>query len=375
MKRIDLYGLFFKISVLLALLPIFLISCKKQDTLTIAIAGPMSGPEAKMGSDFRNAVNLAVEEWNNKGGVLGKKITVLVGDDQSDPKQAVSIANKFITQGVVAVIGHFNSSCSIPASDIYNRADIPMITPASTNPQLTERGYKNVFRICGRDDQQGIIGAEFIKKKLGFKRVAIIHDRTTYGQGLAEEVKKALAGYGEIVYFGGITKGDQDFKPVLTSVKEKRPDIIYFGGIYPEAGLIVKQAREIGIKASFMSGDGTIDPKFIEIAGTAAEGTYLTFGQDPEKLPTAKDFLKKYRERFGDPGPYSIYAYDATNVLLTAIKEAGSTDGKAISQKLHELEFKGALGDIKFDQKGDVVKSPYVVWITRKGKFEEYWKP
>lgn len=363
---------------LLSLLFLFLLSlssCKKQDTLTIAIAGPMSGPEAKMGTDFRNAVTLAVEEWNQQGGVLGKKITVLIGDDQSDPKQAVSVANKFVTQGVVAVIGHFNSSCSIPASDIYNRADIPMITPASTNPQLTERGYKNVFRICGRDDQQGTVGAEFIKKKLGLKRIAIIHDRTTYGQGLAEEVKKSLEGYGQIVYYGGITKGDQDFKPVLTAVKEKRPDIIYFGGIYPEAGLIVKQAREIGIKASFMSGDGTIDPKFIEIAGTAAEGTYLTFGQDPEKLPTAKDFLKKYRERFGDPGPYSIYAYDATNVLLTAIKEAGSTDGKAISRKLHELEFKGALGDIKFDQKGDVVKSPYVVWITRNGRFEEYWKP
>ncbi len=361
------------ISVILSLFQS--VACKKQDTITIAIAGPMSGPEAKMGSDFQNAVNLAVEEWNNKGGVLGKKIKVLVGDDQSDPKQAVSIANRFVTQGVVAVIGHFNSSCSIPASDIYNRADIPMITPASTNPQLTERGYKNVFRICGRDDQQGMIGAEFIKRKLGVKRIAIIHDRTTYGQGLADEVKKALEGYGQIVYYGGITKGDQDFKPVLTAIKEKSPDMIYFGGIYPEAGLIVKQAREIGIKASFMSGDGTIDPKFIEIAGPASEGTYLTFGQDPEKLPTAKEFFKKYRERFGDPGPYSIYAYDATNVLLTAIREAGSTDGKTIYQKLHELEFKGALGDIKFDQKGDVVKSPYVVWITRKGKFEEYWKP
>lgn len=374
MKKFNLSTFFFKIPVLLILFS-FLFSCKKQDTITIAIAGPMSGPEAKMGTDFRNAVTLAVEEWNQKGGVLGKKIEVLVGDDQSDPKQAVAVANKFVTQKVVAVIGHFNSSCSIPASDIYNRADIPMITPASTNPQLTERGYKNVFRICGRDDQQGKIGAEFIKRKLGFKRIAIIHDRTTYGQGLADEVKKNLEGYAQIVYYGGITKGDQDFKPVLTTIKEKNPELIYFGGIYPEAGLIIKQAREIGIKAVFMSGDGTIDPKFIEIAGDAAEGTYLTFGQDPEKLPTAKDFLKKYRERFGELGPYSIYAYDATNVLLTAIKEAGTVDGKKIYEKLHELEFKGALGDIKFDEKGDVVKSPYVVWITKNKRFEEYWRP
>jgi branched-chain amino acid transport system substrate-binding protein len=354
---------------------ILLSGCKKQETITIAIAGPMSGPEAKMGTDFKNAVTLAVEEWNEKGGVLGKKISIVVGDDQSDPKQAVSVANKFVTQGVVAVIGHFDSSCSIPASDIYNRADIPMITPASTNPQLTERGYKNVFRICGRDDQQGLIGAEFIKKKLGFKKIAIIHDRSTYGQGLADEVKKGLEGYAQIAYYGGITKGEQDFKPVLTAIKEKSPELIYFGGIYPEAGLIVKQARELGIKAVFMSGDGTIDPKFIEIAGSHAEGTYLTFGQDPEKLPTAREFLKKYRARFGEPGPYSIYAYDATYVLLNAIKEAGTVDGKRISEKLHEIEFKGALGDIKFDQKGDVVKSPYVVWITKNGKFEEYWRP
>ncbi|MCX7793679.1 MAG: branched-chain amino acid ABC transporter substrate-binding protein [Thermodesulfovibrionales bacterium] len=374
MKRITLSTLC-KLSTLFALILILFIACKKQDTITVAIAGPMSGPEAKMGADFRNAVTLAVEEWNAKGGVLGKKINLLVGDDQSDPKQAVSVANKFVTQGVVAVIGHFNSSCSIPASDIYHRADIPMITPASTNPQLTERGYKNVFRICGRDDQQGMVAAEFIKRKLGLKKIAIIHDRTTYGQGLADEVKKVLEGYAQIVYYGGITKGEQDFKPVLTAIKEKKPDIIYFGGIYPEAGLIIKQAREIGIKAIFMSGDGTIDPKFIEIAGPAAEGTYLTFGQDPEKLPTAKEFLKKYRERFGEPGPYSIYAYDATNVLLTAIREAGTTDGKMISQKLHELEFKGALGDIKFDEKGDVVKSPYVVWITKNKRFEEYWRP
>lgn len=360
---------------LLLLSPFLFTGCKKQETITIAIAGPMSGPEAKMGSDFKNAVTLAVEEWNQKGGINGKKIEFLVGDDQSDPKQAVAVANKFVTQGVIAVIGHFNSSCSIPASDIYNRANIPMITPASTNPQLTERGYKNVFRICGRDDQQGMIGAEFIKKKLGLKRIAILHDRTTYGQGLADEVKKHLEDSAQIVYYGGITKGDQDFKPVLTAIKEKSPDLIYFGGIYPEAGLIIKQARELGIKAGFMSGDGTIDPKFIEIAGQAAEGTYLTFGQDPEKIPTAREFLNKYRQRFGDPGPYSIYAYDAANILLTAIKEANSLDGNAISKKLHELEFTGALGSIKFDEKGDVVKSPYVVWITQNGRFVEYWRP
>ncbi len=169
---------------------VFVGGIKAEDTIKIGIAGPMTGDQAKMGMDFRNAVTLAVEEWNARGGVLGKKIELIIGDDQRDPKQAVSVANKFVTQRVKGVIGHFNSSCSIPASDVYNRANIPMITPASTNPQLTEKGYYGVFRVCGRDDQQGKMAADFVTSQLKVKRVAIIHDKTTYGQGLADEFKK-----------------------------------------------------------------------------------------------------------------------------------------------------------------------------------------
>lgn len=349
---------------------------KKEDVINIGIAGPMTGPQAKMGADFRNGVAIAVDEWNEKGGVLGKRINVLIGDDQADPKQAVAVANKLVNEGAVGIIGHFNSSCSIPASDVYNRAGIPMITPASTNPLLTERGYRGVFRVCGRDDQQGLVAAEFVKKVLGIKAVAIIHDKTTYGQGLADEFKKNIEGVLDVVYYGGITPGDKDFKTILTSIKEKGPGLIYFGGIYPEAGLLVKQAREIGLKIPFMSGDGTIDPKFVEIAGPeAAEGTFLTFSPDPKNIPEAKGFIDKYKKRFGELGPYSIYAYDAMNILLNAIKEAGTTDGKDVIEKLHSMEFSGALGRIKFTEKGDVTVSPYVVWITKGGKFEEYWKP
>ncbi len=356
---------------------IFLYGCKKkEDVIKIGIAGPMTGPQAKMGADFRNGVSIAVDEWNEKGGVLGKKIEVSIGDDQADPKQAVAVANKLVNEGVVGIIGHFNSSCSIPASDVYNRAGIPMITPASTNPLLTERGYKNVFRVCGRDDQQGLVAAEFVKRKLGINSIAIIHDKTTYGQGLADEFKKNIESDLKIVYYGGITQGDKDFKTVLTTIKEKRPELIYFGGIYPEAGLLVKQAREIGLNIPFMSGDGTIDPKFIEIAGAdAAEGTFLTFSPDPKNIPDAKGFIEKYNARFGEIGPYSVYAYDATNILLNAIKEASTTEGAKIIEKLSSMEFSGALGKIKFTQKGDVSDSPYVVWITKGGRFEEYWKP
>jgi branched-chain amino acid transport system substrate-binding protein len=365
--------------VLLFLISLCLIAfgCqKKEDVVKIGIAGPMTGDQAKMGMDFKNGVLLAVEEWNGKGGVLGKKIEVLVGDDQHDPKQAVSIANKMINDGVVGVVGHFNSSCSIPASDVYNRAGIPMITPGSTNPQLTERGYKGVFRVCGRDDQQGRTAAEFAVDYLKLKRVAVLHDKTTYGQGLADEFRKFVGDKVEVVYYGGIVQGNQDFKMVLTTIKSRNPELIFFGGIYPEAGLLVKEARELGMNVKFMSGDGTIDPKFIEIAGaSSAEGTFLTFSPDPQNIPTAKGFISKYRSEYGEIGPYSIYAYDAANILLIAINAAGSNDGKAIIDKLHSMEFDVALGKIRFDAKGDVTVSPYVVWVTRDGKFVEYWKP
>jgi branched-chain amino acid transport system substrate-binding protein len=349
---------------------------KKESVIKIGIAGPMTGDQAKLGTDLKNGASLAAEEWNNKGGVLGKKIEVIISDDQHDPKQAVSVANKMVNDGVVGVIGHFNSSCSIPASDVYNRAGIPMISPGSTNPQFTEKGYKGVFRVCGRDNQQGKVGADFVIKNLKLRQVAVLHDKTTYGQGLADEFKKALGDNVKVVYYGGIVQGDKDFKMILTAVKEKKPELIFFGGIYPEAGLLVKQSRELGLTSGFMSGDGTIDPKFIEIAGNeAAEGAYLTFSPDPINIPSAKEFIIKYQSKIGEIGPYSVYAYDAMNILLTAIGEAGSTEGKAVIDKLHSVEFNGALGRISFDSKGDVIEAPYVVWITKNGKFVEHWKP
>ncbi len=369
---------FFAVVVVVASFVVLLTAgCQKKDAgIRIGVAGPMTGDQAKMGTDFRNGVTLAVEEWNSRGGVLGKKIELVIGDDQHDPKQAVSVANKLVNDGVVGVIGHFNSSCSIPASDVYNRAGIPMITPGSTNPQITERGYRGVFRVCGRDDQQGRVGAEFVINQLKLKRVAIIHDKTTYGQGLADEFKKFVSGKTQVVYYGGIIQGDKDFKTVLTAIREMKPELIYFGGIYTEGGLLVKQARELGMTVPFMSGDGTIDPKFIEIAGAGpAEGTYLTFSPDPKNMPEAKAFINNYERKFGEIGPYSIYAYDAANILITAIRDAGSVDGKSLEEKLHTTEFSGAVGGIKFDEKGDVTASPYVVWVTRNGKFSEYWKP
>lgn len=361
-----------------ALTALCVVGCQKRsdDAVRIGIAGPMTGPQAKLGTDFKHGVSIAVEEWNEKGGLLNKRLEMIIGDDQADPKQAVAIANKISNEGAIGIIGHFNSSCSIPASVVYDREGIPMITPASTNPMLTERGLKRVFRVCGRDDQQGEVAARFVTDRLKLERVAILHDKTTYGQGLVDEFRKALGNRVEVVYYGGIIQGDKDFKVVLTTVKEKKPELIYFGGIYPEGGLLVKQARELGMDVPFMSGDGVIDPLFVRIAGAkAAEGTYLTFSPDPERIPTARKFIEKYRATFGDLGPYSIYAYDAANILFTVVQSAGSVDGGAIADRMRAMSFSGALGTIRFDEKGDVMGSPYVVWITKNGKFEEYWKP
>ena len=356
---------------------ILMTGCAKTEpgAIRIAVAGPMTGDQSKQGNDLKNGVELAVAEWNERGGVLGKKIELLIGDDQHDPKQAVAVANKFVNSGVVGVVGHWNSSASIPASEVYHRAGIPMITPASTNPQVTDRGYLNVFRVCGRDDQQGRVAAEFVIGELKAKRVAILHDKTTYGQGLADEFKKALGDRIEVVYYSGIIQGDKDFRGVLTTVASKKPDVFFFGGIYPEGGLLAKQAIEVGLKAPMMSGDGVIDPVFVQIAGVAAEGTYLTFSPDTTQLPAAQEVLRKYRAKYGEPGPYSFYAYDAAQVLLHGMRTAGTTDGFAISQAIHTSSHDGITGRLQFDIKGDLLTTQYVVWITRNGKFEEIWKP
>ena len=363
------------IQVLAALSAVLVLSsgCTSQDrnVVRIGAAGPMTGDQSKMGIDLRNGTELAVTEWNEKGGVLGKKIELLAGDDQADPKQAVSIANKFVNQKVTAVVGHWNSNCSINASSYYNAAHIVAISPASTNPRLTQQGFKTIFRVCGTDDQQGGVAAEFVIKNLRPKRVAVLHDKTTYGQGLADFFKKAVEGKVQVVYYDGIQTKDPDYKAVLTAINETKPDVYFFGGVYPEAGRLVRQAKEVGMIIPMITGDGVYDPTFISIAGKAAEGTYVTFGKDPSGLPTNKAFNDRYRGKYGEPGPYSIYAYDAANIILAAIKATGSTDGLKLAEYISKGTFPGAFGEISFDKNGDVTRAPYVVWLVRNGAFVE----
>jgi len=338
-------------------------------TVKIGVAGPMTGSDAKQGQDILNGVKLAVEEWNARGGLLGKKIEVLWEDDRSDPKEAVAVAHKLVNLGAVAVIGHYGSSCSIPASVVYYEAGVVQITPSSTNPDLTLREKRaTVFRACGRDDQQGAMAAQFVREVLKKKRVAIIDDKTTYGQGLAKEFEKNL-GFAPLAY-EHISRGDKDFSAVLTKIKPQNPEVLYFGGYYSEAGLLVTQMRRLGIKAVFISGDATIEQEFLKIAGRDAEGSYLSYGPPVEELESAKKFVEDYRKAYGDIGPYSLYAYDAANVVLRAIEIAGDLDGRKIAAAIHGNVFNGARGALEFDENGDLKNSPYVMWLVRNGRFE-----
>ncbi len=361
------------IAVMVVLLFAVLAGCSRQDEniVRIGVAGPMTGSESKMGLDLKNSVELAISEWNAKKGVLGKKIEMVVGDDAADPKQAVSIANKFVNQKVDAVVGHWNSNCSINASPFYHTAKIVMISPATTNPRLTQQGFKTVFRACGTDEQQGSVAARFVLDRLKLKKVAVIHDQTTYGRGLADIFKKALGDHGNIAYYGGIAPGDPDYKAVLTSIKESKPELYFFGGVYPEAGRLVRQAKEIGMNIPMMTGDGVYDPTFLHIAGKAAEGTYVTFGKEPAGLASARSFIQNYKAKYGELGPYSIYAYDATNILLQAIAAVNTTEGTRVAEYISKTTFQGAFGSISFDQHGDVATAPYVVWQVRNGQFKQ----
>lgn len=352
------------------------VACTKKSgneaaTIKIGAAGQLTGPEAVFGADMLNGVKLAVEEWNAKGGVLGKKVEIVPGDDQAEPRQAVAVANKLVNEGVVGVVGHFNSSCSIPASEVYSKAGIPQISHASTNPKLTEQGFENVFRVCGRDDQQGMAAANFAVQKLKAKRVAIIHDKTTYGQGFAEEFKKGLGSAVQTVAYEGITKGEKDYSPVVTKIKAANPDLIFFGGIYTEGGLLIKQFKAVGGTAPFIGGDGIMSEELVKIGGPATEGSYATFGPDTKESPSAKGFNENYRKKFGEPGVYSVYAYDAANIILQSVQKVGSPDKKQLISAIKGIDYNGALGHIQFDAKGDVKESPYVVWRIEGGKWKQ----
>ena len=318
-------------------------------TIKIGIAGPTTGGDAKMGQEFEKVGRLALEE--RKGMVAGHKIEFLVEDDKSDPKEAVSVANKLVNAGVKAVIGHYNSSCTIPASDVYNEASIVHISATSSNPKITERGYKMLYRIITRDDQQGVFVADYLKDVAKAKRVAIIHDKTTYGQGLAEETQKALEKLGiKPVFFEAITRGEKDFTPVVTKLKAANPDFTYFTGYYAEGGILVRQFRDVGVPGTFFAGDANQDPIFIETAGKAAEGVIMSTAPLPEQVPAAAEFLKKFIAKYGPgPGPVRPLRLRRLQHPLRGDGARGQGDRQPEGRERRDPEGQGLQGRLRHD--------------------------
>ena len=338
--------------------------------IKMAVAGPITGPNATFGAQLKNGAEQAVEDINAAGGIMGQKIQIVVGDDVSDPKQGVSVANKFAAEGVKMVVGHFNSGVSIPSSEVYQEAGIIQITPASTNPRFTERNMWNTFRTCGRDDQQGSVAGTWLAFKFPGKKVAVVHDKTPYGKGLADETQKAMNAKGlKEVMYEGINTGEKDYSALVSKLKQAQVDVVYFGGLHTEAGLIIRQMRDQGLNAPLMSGDGIVSAEFVSIAGPGAEGTLMTFGPDARKNPNAQEAVKKFRAKGYEPEAYTLYSYAAVEILKQAAEEAKSTDTKKMSEIMKAGKvFKTVIGDISFDKKGDITRPDYVMYEWKKGQ-------
>lgn len=364
-----------KPGLLLAAL-IFLSAGSAHADIKIAVAGPITGSDAAVGDQMRRGAAMAVADINAHGGLLGQKLSLDVGDDACDPKQAVAIANKFAVSGVVFVAGHYCSSTSIPASAVYADAGIIEISPASTNPAYTDdpvkKGWINVFRVCGRDDVQGKVAGTYIATHMKGKPVAIVDDKTTYGKGLADETRKALRAAGvKEVLDESINQGDKDFSALVSKMKRANVGVIYFGGYYTEAGLIVRQAKEQGLDAVLAGGDALVTTEFWKITGDAGKGTLMTFSPDPRNMPSAQSVVAEFRKQGYDPEGYTLYTYAAVQAFVEAAAQAKSVKTEAVSKALHSAHFDTVLGSIGFDAKGDVIGPGYVMFVWQDGKYSE----
>ena len=345
--------------------------------ITIGLAGPMTGQYASFGTQLRNGAEQAVADINAAGGVLGRKLRLEIGDNACDPKQAYSVAEKLAGMPVAVVIGHYCSSSSIPASDAYLDGNILQITPASTNPQFTDRGMWNTFRVCGRDDQQGTVAGDYIAKHYKGKNIAILQDKSTYGKGLADEMKKALnkAGVKEKMY-EAYTQGDKDFNALVSKMKANAIDVVYVGGYHTEAGLILRQMRAQGMTSQMISGDAIATSEFWSITGPAGEGMMFTFGPDPRKRPTAAAVVQRFKDKGIDPEGYTLYTYAAVQIWAAAANKAKTIDGKKVAQTMHAGTWDTVLGPISFDAKGDITKLDYVFYRwNSKGTYDEITAP
>ena len=339
-----------------------------KGTIKIATQSPLSGGQAALGEGIKLGTQLAVEKLKGPLEKMGFKVELVPFDDQAKPDVGVANAKNIIAdKEILAIIGHLNSGVAIPSSEVYKEANLAMISPANTNPTVTDRGYPNVNRVCGRDDVQGVVGSEFAHATLKAKSAYIIHDKTTYGQGVAEFFKADAEKKGiKILGFEG-TEEKSNFDPIITPLKAKNPDLIYFGGIYEQAAPFFKQAREKGVKGKFLGPDGLDSSDLVKIAGKSVVGMNYTSVAGPVSVyPQAKQFADEYKKKFGkNPEPFAAQAYDATAIALKGI-EAAAKGGKApsredVSAAVRKVKYTGITGAIEFDDKGDPKKALYFV--------------
>ncbi|WP_407313040.1 branched-chain amino acid ABC transporter substrate-binding protein [Pseudomonas sp. nanlin1] len=356
------------------------VSSFAQADVKIGVAGPMTGANASFGQQYMKGAQAAADAINKAGGINGEKIVLVAGDDACEPKQAVAVANRLADQDkVIGVVGHFCSSSTIPASEVYSEAGIIAITPGSTNPNVTERGLPDMFRMCGRDDQQGIVAADYIVDMLKSKKVAVIHDKDTYGQGLADATQAQLIKRGvKPVMYEGLTRGEKDFSALVTKIRSVGADVVYFGGLHPEAGPLVRQLREQGLKdVKFMSDDGIVTDELVTTAGGAqyVDGVYMTFGADPRLLPDSKAVVDQFRKSGYEPEGYTLYAYASVQTLAAGFNGAKSNKGDAASKWLKAHPVDTVMGKKEWDSKGDLKVSDYVMYQWDKtGKYSQLEK-
>lgn len=341
-----------------------------QNVIKIATVSPLSGGQAGQGESIKLGAQLAIEEAQAKFKALGFDLQIAPQDDQATPDVGVAVAKRLINDNdVLGVVGHLNSGVAIPSSEVYKEVNLAMVSPANTNPRVTDRGLPNVSRVCGRDDIQGAVGAEYAVKTLKKSKLFILHDKTAYGQGLADFVKARAEELGAtVVSFVGTEEGS-NFQPLIIQMRAQRPDLVYYGGIYDKGAVLLKQMRERGITATFMGGDGLDGADYVRIGGKAVIGSVYTTTAGPiSTLPRTAEAAKAYKAKFGkDTESYGMYAYDAANVILIAMENAIKANGgkkptrDQVTAEVRKVTLKGITGDIAFDSKGDRTLSDYYV--------------
>jgi len=345
------------------------------EDITFAVVGPMTGQLANIGDQFKHGAQAAVDAINAKGGVMGRQIKLVVEDDVCDPKQAVSVANRIVANGIKFVDGHACSGSSIPASAVYAESAVLMMSPASSNPQLTDdaaaKGWPTIMRLYTRDDAQGAFIGPWIAKKYAGKNVVILHDKSAYGQGIADAVKATMntGGLNEILY-EGINAGEKDYSALITKLKDLKADVVYFGGYHPEAGLILRQAAESGFKFQLIMPDSIALPEFWQIAGPAGEGTMFVFPSDPQARPEAKEAVEAIKKSGFVPEGFTLFNYAVIQAFAQGIERAGSDDPMEVVKALKSGEpIHTIVGDVTFDEKGDLKNASYDINVWHNGSY------